>query len=121
MDKLTNYKDLRVWQEAMELAVEVYALTSCFPTNEQYGLISQLRRASVSVAANISEGHSRISSGEFKQFLGIARGSLAEVETLVMIAVKAGIVANTKTEPVTSRIQVISKMLNGLIKAIQKQ
>lgn len=75
------FQDLTVWQRAMEMTVCVYNLTRTFPKDEQYGLVSQLRRASVSVASNIAEGRGRATEGEFRQFLGMAQGSTYEVQT----------------------------------------
>ena len=78
-----SYRDLFVWQKAKAFAVEIYRTTDRFPKREIYGITSQLRRASVSVASNIAEGQGRLTAGEFKQFLGHARGSLLEAETPV--------------------------------------
>ncbi len=81
-----NYKQLIVWQNAVELSVFIYQLTKAFPAEEKFGLVSQIRRAAVSVASNIAEGAGRNSDGEFIQFLGIAAGSLNELETQIIIA-----------------------------------
>ena len=75
------FQDLTVWQSAMEMTVSIYTLTKAIPKEEMYGLTSQLRRASVSVASNIAEGRGRVTDGEFRQFLGIAQGSTYEVQT----------------------------------------
>jgi len=75
-----SYRDLVVWQRAVQMSVAIYQLTSAFPREEIYGLTSQLRRAGVSVASNIAEGYGRASTGEYKQFLGMARGSNMEVQ-----------------------------------------
>ena len=83
-----SYQDLVVWQKAMELAESVYALTSQLPAEERFGLSQQLRRAAVSVPSNIAEGHERRSRAEFRRFLGIACGSLAELETQMLLANK---------------------------------
>ena len=80
------FQDLNVWQRAMEMTVCIYGLTRTFPKDEMYGLISQLRRASVSVASNIAEGRGRMTDGEFRQFLGIAQGSTYEVQTQLLVA-----------------------------------
>jgi four helix bundle protein len=80
------FQDLTVWQRAMELTVCVYSLTKAFPKDEMYGLISQLRRASVSIASNIAEGRGRSTVGEFRQFLSIAQGSTYEVQTQLLVA-----------------------------------
>ena len=79
---IKSYEDLIVWQKALDLAEEIYRATRQFPKDELYGLTSQMRRAAVSIASNIAEGHERNSRGEFLQFIGHARGSLAELETI---------------------------------------
>jgi four helix bundle protein len=76
-----SFRDLSVWQRAIELTVGVYQLTAAFPDSERFGLTSQLRRAAVSIASNIAEGYGRATKGEYIQFLGHARGSVSEVET----------------------------------------
>ncbi len=83
---ITSYKDLEVWQKAVELVVQCYQITKGFPANEVYGLASQLQRAAVSVPANIAEGRSRRHNKEFIQYISIAYGSLAELETHIEIA-----------------------------------
>ena len=87
---IESYRDLIAWQKAMDFVGDIYTSTNIFPTSEQFGLISQLRRAAVSIPSNIAEGQGRISKGEFKQFLGNARGSLLEVETQILISRKLG-------------------------------
>jgi four helix bundle protein len=86
-----SYQDLTVWQRAMEMIVEVYALTKAFPREEIFGLTSQVRRAAVSVASNIAEGRGRLSVGEFRQFLGTAQGSNFEVQTQLDLARRLGL------------------------------
>ena len=81
-----SFRDLQVWRKAMQLTVTIYRLTQGFPREEVYGLTSQIRRAAVSVPSNIAEGQGRLSPGEFRQFLGIARGSVCEVQTQLEIA-----------------------------------
>jgi four helix bundle protein len=78
---INSFKDLIVWQKSMELVEKVYKITESFPTKEQFGLISQMRRAAVSIPSNIAEGYGRNSTGSYIQFLSIARGSLLELET----------------------------------------
>jgi four helix bundle protein len=85
-----SYRDLVAWKRAVELVTHVYGLTKSFPDDERYGLTAQLRRAAISVASNIAEGQGRFSRGEFKQFLGHARGSLLEIETQMTIATNLG-------------------------------
>jgi four helix bundle protein len=84
------YRNLKVWQRAIDLSVTIYKFTSHFPGSELYGLTSQLRRAAVSVASNIAEGYGRASKGEFRQFIGIARGSVLELQTQLEIAKQLG-------------------------------
>jgi four helix bundle protein len=85
-----SFKDLIVWQRAVQLSLSIYKLTASFPANEQFGLTNQLRRASVSIASNIAEGYGRSSKGEYLQFLGHARGSNCEVQTQLVIAMGLG-------------------------------
>jgi four helix bundle protein len=115
-----GYRDLVVWKRSLDLAELLYKQTATFPKEETYGMTSQIRRAAVSVSANIAEGAERNTPGEFKQFLGIAKGSLAELETLIMLAARLGL---TTTESAESSLQVceeVGKMLNGLQKSIIK-
>ena len=86
MRAVRSFRDLIVWQRAVELTVAVYGLTRDFPREEIYGLTSQIRRACVSVSSNIAEGHGRNSTGEFRQFLGVARGSNFEVQTQLILS-----------------------------------
>ncbi len=84
--KVESYRDLNVWQRAIQMTLAVYRLTAEFPREEVYGLASQLRRAGVSVASNIAEGYGRTSKSEYRQFLGMARGSNLELQTQLVIA-----------------------------------
>jgi four helix bundle protein len=86
VQQIESFKDLIVWQRSIQLTVALYKLPSAFPADERYGLTSQLRRAGVSVASNIAEGYRSGSTGEYKHFLGMARGSNAEVQTQLVIA-----------------------------------
>ena|SRR5215813_1387008 len=87
---LKSYRDLEVWQKAMVLARDIYQETATFPDTERFGLTNQMRRASVSVASNISEGHARLSTADFQRFISIAMGSVAELETQVMLSYDLG-------------------------------
>lgn len=118
MEKIKRYNDLLVWQHSMELAKKVYAVTSHFPKEELYGLTSQMRRASVSVAANIAEGHARNTTGEFRQFLGIARGSLAELETLIILSDGLGLMLPEAEQRLLEETEAINKMLNSLLRSL---
>ncbi|WP_332874225.1 four helix bundle protein [Bowmanella yangjiangensis] len=111
---MRKHHDLLLWQHSMELVEHIYALTHTFPRSEQFGLISQMRRAAVSVPSNIAEGAARESNSEFKHFLVIARGSLSELETQLMLADKLGFCSNTK--PHMDRLGVIFALLGGLIR-----
>src|SRR5262245_28277605 len=82
---IRSYRDLRVWQMAMDLTVQVYQITESFPTYERFGLTAQLRRAAVSIASNIAEGHGRSTRGEYLQHISIARGSTMEVEVQLLV------------------------------------
>lgn len=112
-----KHHELVVWQEAVELVSDVYRLTRKFPKDEQYGLTSQIRRAAVSVASNIAEGSARATQKEFLQFLHIARGSLSEVETQLIIARNLGYLK--EQEITNSRMGKIFAMLGGLINSIK--
>ena len=118
MEKINSYQDLKVWQRAMELAELVYKHTSKFPKEETYGLTSQLRRASVSIAANIAEGRGRNTLGEFAQFLGIARGLLAELETLLILSQRLGYTQDQDHHAMIAFCTEVSKMIVGLKKSI---
>jgi four helix bundle protein len=87
---IQSFRDLQIWQKSMKLAVAVYRLTREFPREELYGLTSQIRRSAVSVPSNIAEGQGRLNLGEFRQFLGIARGSSCELQTQLEIASDLG-------------------------------
>ena len=113
-----RYQDLIVWQKAMELSRAIYLVTKSFPDDERFGLTSQLRRASVSIPSNIAEGQGRLTPGEFKQFLGTARGSVFEVETQVQIASDIGYITPSKTDQLIKQTSEVSRMLNGLIHSL---
>lgn len=113
---MAGYRDLKVWQASMQLAGDVYRLSAQFPKFEVYGLASQIQRSAVSVPSNIAEGHGRNSPKEFNHFLGIASGSLAELETQLMLAQQFIYLAE---EQIASPLQLsdeIGKMLKGLQK-----
>jgi four helix bundle protein len=113
-----SYHDLIAWQKAMNLVAAIYCCTQTFPKVESYGLVSHLRRAAVSVPSNIAEGHARQSTGEFRQFLGHACGSLMEIETQILIAERLGYVDSTKSVPLLERTAEVGKILNGLLRAL---
>jgi four helix bundle protein len=113
-----NHKDLEVWKESMDLVVDIYTITKQFPKEEQYGLTSQIQRASISVPSNIAEGCGRKSNKETHRFLSIALGSLAEVETQLIIATRLGYVADVST--LLDKITKIRQLNLGLIRHIEK-
>jgi four helix bundle protein len=112
--KPKHYKDLLVWQKGMVLAKLVYQLTQKFPREEQYGLISQLRRAAVSVPSNIAEGQARRGTNEFLQFLSIAEGSLAELETQLLLSVELAYCKQADVEPPLKEVDEMQKMIVAL-------
>jgi len=114
-----HYKELLVWQKAMELVTEVYRAAATFPKHEEFGLASQLKRAAVSIPSNIAEGQGRLSVGEFKQFLGHARGSLFEVETQLLIAKDLDLIGKDDSERLGERIAEVGRLLNGLIRSLR--
>lgn len=118
---LNSYRDLLVWQRAMELVIETYRLSAGFPKEEQYGLTSQLRRASVSVPSNIAEGYGRASRKEYLQFLYVAQGSLKETETQIILAEMLGYASMNSTKLLLERAEVVSKLLGGLIRALRRK
>jgi len=115
------YRDLVVWNKAMELVTEIYRVTHNFPKEELFGLMSQLRRAAVSIPSNIAEGKGRISKGEFRQFLGNARGSLAEVETQILIAQNLSYLDEPEANKLLAMVEEGGKVLNGLLSAVKNQ
>ena len=117
---MNKYKDLLVWQQAIELAAEVYQMTEKFPVKETYGLISQINRSVVSVASNIAEGAGRNSSKEFDQFLGIALGSIYELETQLIIGNRIGYLNAESIIMLQGKIESITKMLIRLKQSIRK-
>ncbi|HLX12222.1 MAG TPA: four helix bundle protein [Bacteroidota bacterium] len=118
MAKVNSFRDLIVWQKAMALSKDVYLATKSFPREEIYGITSQLRRASVSVAANIAEGQARSTTGEFVQFLGISRGSVAELETLITLSKELGFISEIDSRNLTSTCEGISKLIVALRRAL---
>ena len=108
-----SFRDLLVWQRSMQLAVAIYRLTRDFPREELYGLTSQIRRAAVSISSNIAEGQGRLSPGEFKQFLGIVRGSNFELQTQIEIA------RSLKLNEADGLSQEVGKMLFGMLESLK--
>lgn len=111
---MRDHKELDVWKTGVDLVTEVYVVTRSFPKDELYGLTNQIRRAAVSVPSNVAEGAARQTTKEFIQFLYIALGSVSEVETQLIIAVRLGYVAEDKS--LLGRVASLRKMLHGLIR-----
>jgi four helix bundle protein len=116
---IKSYRDLEVWRRAKGLALEFYRVTQTFPADEKFGLTSQIRRASVSVAANIAEGQARVHTGDFVRHLSIARGSLAEAETLLEIATSLEYLQREKVNQLWNELQTIGRMLTALIQSLE--
>ena len=117
----SNYQDLRVWQQAMALAAHVYRTTEKFPKSEMYGLVSQIRRAAVSVASNIAEGKGHRSDKEFLHFLYYARGSLFEVETQILLSHQLQYISEAETADAQQLITPVARSLAGLINSLDHQ
>ena len=116
-----HFKDLAAWQRAMELVGLVYVATGQFPKHEVYGLASQMRRAAVSVPTNIAEGQARFSKRDFRHFLRASRGSLAELETQILIALRLNYVGQASANTILSGIDEVSRILSGLISSISAE
>ena len=116
---LTSYRELVVWQKAIELALLVYRLSEEFPKREIYGLAAQIRRAAVSIPSNIAEGYGRGSRKEYVQFLCIAQGSLKEMETQTILSEKLTYATSVQTKTVLDASEVVGKMLGGLIRSLK--
>lgn len=113
-----SYKDLLVWKKAIQLVKQVYLITDKFPASEKFGLVNQLRRASVSIPSNIAEGYGRRSSKERRQFIALARGSASEVETQLIIAKELDFVTDKEFEETENLLTEVLKMLAGLSKSL---
>lgn len=116
-----SYRDLEVWQRSMRLAKKIYQITQEFPSEERFGLTNQLRRAAVSVASNLAEGHARFGAGEFRRFISITMGSVAEIETQILLSIDLGFVRPDVAREVLSELDAIGKMLRGLAKSIERR
>ena len=113
-----GFKGLIVWQKAYGLALDIYKKTKEFPKNEQYGLISQIRRAAISVSANIAEGYDRRHRKEYVQYLSIARGSLSEVETYLLFSKDLEYASDQAFVELENKRQEVGRLLNGLIRSL---
>jgi four helix bundle protein len=118
---LASYHDLIVWQRAIDFVVDTYKLTGQFPRTELYGLASQLQRAVVSVPSNIAEGAGRIHTREFIHHAGIARGSLFEAETQILVAQRLGYVSEDDIKPLLNAVAEVGRLLYGLICSLERK
>lgn len=117
MENLKPHQKLDVWQQSMLLVKEIYAVSSTFPAQEMYGLTNQMRRAAVSIPANIAEGAARSGDKEYLHFLSIARGSLSELDTHIQIAVMLGYL--TESQNLQDLVNIVGKLLSGLTKKLK--
>ncbi len=121
MSAVRSYQDLVVWKKALELAEMVYRVSASFPADERFGMTSQVRRAAVSVASNIAEGAGRHGSKEFLHFLGVASGSLAEVETILILAQRMGMADSEQVTELLAQAAEIGRMLSGLKRSLNSR
>jgi four helix bundle protein len=121
MGRIDSYKDLVVWQQAMNLAVAIYGLTKSWPKDELYGLTAQARRAASSVPANIAEGYGRENRGSYQQFLRIAQGALKELETHLLISERVGIASSDAVAPLMAESESVGKLLRRLIRKLSDE
>ena len=117
--KINSYKDLIVWQKGMDLTESVYNISKKLPANELFGLTSQIRRSAVSIPSNIAEGYGRQSTGSYKQFLSISRGSLLELETQLLLCVRLKFIDPEEIEQLFIEIDSLARMLSSLISKIK--
>jgi four helix bundle protein len=121
MKSFNDYRDLEVWQRALAVAKQIYAMTQDFPAAERYGMTSQLRRAATSISANIAEGWGRRYPAEFIQFLRQANGSRAELETLLLLSAEVGLATKTAVEPLLHELEILGKQLVNRERSIQRK
>ena len=119
--KPQNYKDLVVWQKGIQVAKLVYELTRRFPSEEKFGLVSQMRRAAVSIPSNIAEGQARHTTGEFIQFISHAEGSVAELNTQLILATQLHFCSTNDVGPGFELVENLRRMLNGLRRKLEKR
>jgi four helix bundle protein len=119
MGKIMTYRDLEVWKESMNLTEMIYRITKNYPQAELYGLTSQIQRAAVSIPANIAEGHDRMHKKEYQYHLSVARGSLAEVETQLILSHRLNYITKEQTTEIWEKAKLVGKLLNGLLRALK--
>lgn len=121
MSEINSYRDLDVWRQSRQLVKSIYQLSKTFPKEEQFGLTNQLRRAAISVPSNIAEGSGRNHSRDSIQFFFIARGSLYEIETQLIIAADLSFITESDLQEVLEQVTRCKRLLNGFINYFQKQ
>jgi four helix bundle protein len=118
---ILSYRDLDVWQMAVDAVVDTYSVSRAFPADERFGLTAQIRRAAVGIPSNIAEGHDRLGPGDYRRFVSMARGSVAEVETQLAIGVRLEFVDADAIDPLSTRLTRLSKMLYSLYGSLRSQ
>lgn len=116
---MKTFRDLLIWKKAMEMIVNIYEVTKRFPDDEKYGLVSQIRRSSISIPSNIAEGYGRNSKGDFSRFLQISMGALFEVQTQLEIAIKLGYLKEEKYTELYEKSREIERMLSSFINSLK--
>jgi four helix bundle protein len=119
METIKHFKELKVWQKGIEIVKDIYEITRRFPKEEMYGLTSQMRRSAISIPSNIAEGFKRYHTKEYKQFLYIALGSIAELETQIVIAKEVGLLEDLMMDAMNEKLDHTSKMLSSLISKLR--
>ena len=118
---METHKDLRVWQQSIEMVTSIYLITKAFPKDELFGLVSQMRRAAVSVPSNIAEGYARGSDKEKLHFLRISSGSMSEIETQLLLSLNLGYVSQEDFDELSEIVTSVWKQLNALISSLKKR
>lgn len=121
MSEVRSHRDLVAWQKALDLGIEVYRLTRCLPDSERFGLVSQLRRAAVSVPSNIAEGYGRGTTADYIRFLRAARGSLYEIDTQFLMSTKLGYVVAEEYASLLERVNECGRILAALIRSLESK
>jgi four helix bundle protein len=121
LEKASSYKNLIVWQKSIALVTDIYKLTEKFPSTERYGIISQLTRAIISIPSNIAEGWGRELPSNYLQFLRIARGSLMEAETIILISKNLKYIEDNDYLEINKKVDEVGKILQGLIKSVEQK
>jgi len=117
---LKNFKELKVWEKSYQLSLDIYRVTTKFPDDEKFGLISQIRRATVSIPSNIAEGYGRRTRADYIKFLHIAYGSCCELETQMLISIDLNYLDNEKGSEIMDKIKEVERMLKSLITSLEK-